>query len=669
MSTLATKAQYDKLVETLNKYVDQYYKDNESAIGDSEFDSMYLEIEEIENENPEWIRIDSPTQKVMGGADNSFEKVKHAVSMLSLGKSMNIIDLHKFMNYLRSLDIFNVSIEGKLDGLACKLVYSYGRLKQGATRGDGTIGEDITQTVLMIPAIPKVINNNDEYFEVRGEIFLPKSGLSEINMALALANARGYKNVRNAASGILRSKTPEAGQAFYLKFGAYMLVDADQKGFETHNEAMDYLKTLEFTIVNQLDNKMCLYEVNGDAKSFEEVLASIEYYCNELAENRPNLDFDIDGIVFKANKFVDQKRLGLKTNCPNWATAYKFPAMTAVTILEGVDWLLGSKGNITPVARVKTVNLCGVDISNVTLHNIEEINRLGAKIGDHVTISRQGDVIPKIINVLVDLRVGTETDIIVPKHCPTCGGEVTENGIFIRCDNGGCSGRLAGRIENLVTKLEIKDLGVGIIEKMVEAKLVTDPADIFSLTIEDIAALDRTGTKTATKIVKNIEKAKSAPLAKLIAGLTIPGVGDNSGKNLSKRYGTLTAFSMAKFDELVEIQDMGPTGAQKIIDWLAEPLNIISLSKMALTGIGSTPEAAPSGDKLQGKTFAFTGALSVGRKEIVKLIEDNGGIESSIKKGLEYLILGDGGKEAKAAKAEGFGAKIINESEFMEMLK
>lgn len=656
------QTQMEKLYTEIEKHIRLYYVENNPEISDAEFDSLIAELEELERLHPEFKHENSPTERVNGTADeNTFIKVTHEVPMLSLAKSMNIDEVNAWLAGKGEVDEF--SLEPKLDGLACKLVYKKGVLVQAATRGDGIIGEDITATAMLIPNIPKTLEKNYD-MEVRGEVFLPKSGLDAVNKVIVRPTP--YKNVRNAASGILRSKTPVKEICQNLKFGAYMLVHFHMYGTPSHTEAMDFIQDLGFTTTNHLDENFCLYRVSNGATAKQ----MINDYFEQIAGIRDSLDFEIDGMVIKANSYSAQRKLGSKSYVPNWATAYKFPAMEAITVVEDVEWLLGNKGNITPRAKVKPIKIGGVTVTYITLHNIDEMAKLGVMIGDHVVIERRGDVIPKIVRVLKDMRTGTEKTISIVHVCPVCGNEISWNGIFPCCNNTECGGRQVFRIENFVKALEIDNFGITAIEKAVEAGKISDVADIYDLKVEDLADLERMGKRSAQKIVTNIEKSKFAPLARVITGLTIKGIGDNSGKILAKRYGTLDNFMAAKYEELVELQDMGDISATNIVNWLADANNQTVLIKLIAREIGMVQEEEKTTDgKLTGLTFAFTGSLSIGRKEFIKLIEDNGGIESSIKKGLHYLILGDGGKEAKAEKARKYGAEVINEQQFNEMIK
>jgi DNA ligase (NAD+) len=648
------------LCKLINDYNDQYYQGNESEISDEEFDQYLIELQKLEAVYPQYKLPDSPTEKVGGKAENTFNQVVHDVVMLSLGKCMNIMELTKWFNEIKAkfVDVFNFEI--KIDGLACKLIYEDGRLVLAATRGDGSVGEDITATAMLIPNIPKNINRKG-HIEIRGEVFLTKTGFEEINKTAE----KVYKNVRNAASGILRAKIPNPKLCKHLKFGAYMVLGTDE--FDTHRESMRYLESIGF------DTAASLVKLSFDDVSFiENPMKEIERVFKVIEGQRDSLDFDIDGVVIKAAKYDDQERLGYKQNIPNWATAFKFESMRRITQVVEVQDLLGNKGNITPRAVLNPpVEIGGSTITKPTLHNYEEIKRLGLKIGDYVVVERRGDVIPKITKVLTELRTGIETDVVVPTVCPECGEKLNTNGVFMRCDNPNCSGRQSAKIENFVRALEIEEYGPGIIQKTIDAGKVIDVADIFNLTIDDLAGLERMGKRSATKVVNNIQAAKNAPLYQILAGLTIKNVGVETGKDLANKYKTIDKFLNAKYDELTSIPGIGPETSQYIMNWLSDSTHKQLIEKLFVMGIGMVGEVVKelSSNKLGGKKFAFTGSLSTPRAKVEKLIEDNGGESFGIKKGLDYLILGDGGKEHKAERAKSYGAKIINEQEFLDMLK
>ena len=651
---MVSKTYYNTLINNLLRYSKEYYENNNSLISDADFDSLFVEAKNIEAAHPEWLRNDSPTINVMGKASSGLPEVKHDPAMLSLGKAMDFNELFAWLKSAKANGAKELFCECKHDGLACKLVYKNGKFVQAATRGDGHVGEDVTITCAYIPSIPKMIDNKDEYFEVRGEVFLTKSGMAEINKV----NVKQFKNVRNAASGILRKLEPNENEAKHLVFSAYML--PYDKQHMTHSESMEYLGRLGFKRTNNFVKNISI-DMNS---SYEDIIHDLFVETNSA---RDDMDFDIDGMVLKIDDYDLQHELGEKRSVPNWAIAYKFPQQEKLTILKSVEWLLGSKGNITPLAHIDTVNIFGADVSAATLHNCKEIERLDVKIGDHVIVTRRGDVIPKIIGVSKDMRDGTEKSIAIPTHCPVCGSPVVNNGVFIRCDNESCVGRLSGRVENLVKALDIKNFGGKVIDKLIEENKLKSPADIFKLVADDISSLDRMGTKSAEKIITNINKARNASLDLVIAGLTIPGVGVAAGKDLANKYKTLDKFKDAEFNDLVTMNDIGETTATNIIDWLGN--NSSYVDDLINYNIATeVQELVTTTNKLSASVFAFTGKLSISRKEMEANIVDNGGTVSSINKTINYLIIGDNAVQTKIDKAKKYGAQIISESEFMKML-
>ena len=651
---MVSKTYYNTLINNLLRYSKEYYENNNSLISDADFDSLFVEAKNIEAAHPEWLRNDSPTINVMGKASLGLPEVKHDPAMLSLGKAMDFNELFAWLKSAKANGAKELFCECKHDGLACKLVYKNGKFVQAATRGDGHVGEDVTITCAYIPSIPKMIDNKDEYFEVRGEVFLTKSGMAEINKV----NVKQFKNVRNAASGILRKLEPNENEAKHLVFSAYML--PYDKQHITHSESMEYLGKLGFKRTNNFVKNISI-DMNS---SYEDIIHDLFVETNSA---RDDMDFDIDGMVLKIDDYDLQHELGEKRSVPNWAIAYKFPQQEKLTILKSVEWLLGSKGNITPLAHIDTVNIFGADVSAATLHNCKEIERLDVKIGDHVIVTRRGDVIPKIIGVSKDMRDGTEKSIAIPTHCPVCGSPVVNNGVFIRCDNESCVGRLSGRVENLVKALDIKNFGGKVIDKLIEENKLKSPADIFKLVADDISNLDRMGTKSAEKIITNINKARNASLDLVIAGLTIPGVGVAAGKDLANKYKTLDKFKDAEFNDLVTMNDIGETTATNIIDWLGN--NSSYVDDLINYNIATeVQELVTTTNKLSASVFAFTGKLSISRKEMEANIVDNGGTVSSINKTINYLIIGDNAVQTKIDKAKKYGAQIISESEFMKML-
>ena len=649
-----TKEYYNLLVNKLINYENQYYNEDNSTVSDAEFDSLLKILYKFEKAHPNWKRSDSPTNRVMGQTTKNLKEVTHKIPLLSLGKAMDFDELKKELYRMYKLGVKDFFVECKHDGLACKLIYENYKLVLGATRGNGKVGNDVTLTCLQIPSIPKKIA--EQNLEVRGEIFLTKSGLTAINKYIANTKGQEKKNVRNTASGLLREENPDPEKSKYLLFSGYMALTDD----DSHSESMKHIKNLGFYTTNDF-----VKTKNFHIDDFNICFDRICKFINEIYELRDSLDFDIDGMVIKANKKVDQAKLGNKETVPNWAIAYKFPQVEKVTILRSVRWDIGDKGNLTPVAFFDTVNICGADINNATLHNIEEINRLNLKIGDKITVTRRGDVIPKVVKSHIDLRDGTETSIEIPTNCPVCNEPLTRQDVYIRCDNNNCAARISGKLLDFLNKLEVKDVGQTIIKALVNLKKLKTFGDLYRLKESDIVVIERQGEVSAKKIVSRIQDSKSASIDKVIAGLGIPNIGVTTGNVLAKTFKTLENFKQAKYEQLICISDIGETTAYNIINWIKKNQDV--LQDLIDLNIGKQIEMK-SGN-LNNKTFAFTGTLSSPRKTMQNFIEENGGINSSIKKGLNYLLIGEGAKEEKINKAKNYGAKIISEKEFFNMIK
>lgn len=656
---LTAREKYNLLIDQLIKYENQYYNSELVDLTDAEFDSLYYEAQFIEQNHKDWIREDSPTKRVMGSINTTDKEVTHKIPCLSLAKAMNFDELQKWLKNLNNFGINEFFVESKHDGLACVLRYSQGRFIQAATRGNGLVGKDVTKICWQIDSIPKIIDYKKD-LEVRGEIFLTKSGLEKINEYIKKYSPRELikKNVRNTASGLLNDKNPSIEKSKYLQFAAYMSLDNE---CVNHKASMLFLKELGFKITNDFVNN---FIINFYGKDFNTLMTKLKKKLNDINDMRDSLDFEIDGLVIKVNYYAEQKKLGNKQTVPNWAVAYKFPQEEKVSILKDIRWDLGSKGTLTPVAIIETVNILGADVSNVTLHNIEEINRLNIKIGDHITVTRRGDVIPKIINVLTDLRTGNEQDIIIPEICPICKEKLKFEEVYIRCDNDKCKGRIVGKIVDFVTKLDIKDFGEKLITALVNRNVLNSIADIYYLKANDISVLDKQGTVSANKVIDHINKSRQAPLAKIISGLGIANIGEMAGKDLAKFYKSLSNFKNAKYQELTSINNIGSTVASNIINWINQNNDLLD----QLINLNLGIDLSNNQGKLANKTFAFTGALSISRKKFQELIEENGGINSSIKQGLNYLIIGNGAKQPKIDKAKKYNAQIITEQDFNNLL-
>lgn len=654
-----------KLQSLIKKQNKVYFDDSsDNNITDSLYDQLLQELKDLENKYPQYKDVNSPTVNIGENVENTFNKVTHTILMQSLDKVLTFDDFIKWAKKMINNNINNFNFQYKYDGLANELVYKNGKLAQGSTRGNGLIGEDNTATVSLIPNIPHLISQDffkDNEVKITGEIILLKEGFEIINKTLP--EEFRYKNVRNAASGILKNKIPNKDFVKYLRFMPYGLYINDDLYFNNYTTAINQLKSIFNIDFN--------YELNLNNLSINEKYKKLEQFAKDkfdsIYNNRENLPFDIDGIVIKADIYTDWQRLGKGKKYPNYAIAYKFPAMEAISVLIDVEWLLGGKGTITPRAKIKPVSIGGTAITNPTLHNMEIIKSLDLKIGDHVIVSRHGDVIPEIDSVIKELRTGNEKKIIPPSVCPICKQPLTFNKTFIRCDNAYCEGRKLSKIENFVKAMEIDNFGPALIEKLYNIGKISVFTDIYKINKEDISQLDKMGDRSAEKVINNINKSKNNTLDKIINGLMIPNVSIEKSKILMDKYKTLDKFIKCTYDELIDLPTFGDIITNNILNYLSNSIHIDLINTLIdLDIIGK--EKSIKGI-LKNQTFCFTGKLSTSRAEMEKIIIDNGGIISSIKKGTDYLIIGEGAKEHKIEKANINEIKVISEEEFYDLLK
>lgn len=659
------KQRIERLRELINYHNEKYFIEDNPEISDETYDQLLVELKQLEDTYPQYQTFKSPTQTVGAYAQNTFNPVQHKIPMLSLGKVHNLGEFDDWMDKKIEEMINEYFAELKMDGLAIDLEYEDSDLIVGATRGNGRVGDDVTATVNAIKDIPKRIEGFTGH--VRGEIYLKKSMLESINTARVLEGKNKFANVRNAAAGLLRRKEVTEENAS-LSFAAYGLVI---EGEELKSYSDTTLKLEEMGIPTVASLASTYINVNNNTETTKMAFSEFFKYVESI---RDKLDYEIDGIVIKANKIEDQKRLGSKSNAPEWAVAYKFPAQSKTTKLLDVEWTMGNKGNITPNARIEPVEIGGTTVRNVTLHNLEELKRLELMIGDTIIVSRRGDVIPKVEGIVKDLRTGEEEQIVPPHECPSCSSPTLEKGAYLRCSAGtSCEYMTFARIQNFVQALEIDGFGPKVIEKILEHGFAKELVDIFDLTVEQLSEIERMGKRSATKLINNIQAAKEVPYERILMGMTIPGVGSSTSEDLVAKYGEpvnllnllLMEYHIA-VSELSSIEGIAEKSADKILTWLRE--NQDTLVKLSEKGIGKMEEIVTSSNKLEGMVFATSGKVSTPRKQLEAMIVDNGGQFTSIKKGITHFIAGDGAKEAKITKAESLGAKVIDEATFIEMV-
>lgn len=660
------KVEYLMAVKLLNKYNVEYYVDDNPTVPDAEYDRVMKVVELYEKENPEDMAIDSPTQKVGGTVSEKFQTVLHLKPMLSLGNSFNEEDTSKFFEDISEehSDV-EYSAEYKMDGLALSIIYEDGILVRGATRGDGTEGEDITENVKTIRNVPLRLDTDTppKLLEIRGEVVFPKKEFDKLNDKLRAEGKKTYVNPRNAAAGACRNLDSRITRQRALKFFCYGFGQSSEKDFGcSHSESMDKLKGMGITIC---DDSIV-------TKKFSDI---IDFYKKTMI-NRDSLPYDIDGVVYKVNKYELQDEIGSISKSPKWATAYKFPAQEEMTVILDIDIQVGRTGALTPVARLKPVFVGGVTVSNATLHNFDEIVRLDVRIGDTVVVRRAGDVIPQVVSVIQDKRPNNTITFNEPSSCPCCGSPVArmDGQVSLKCQGGMlCGPQKVGAFQHYAKRdaMNIDGLGDANIEKLVQLGFMNELVDIFSLKDkkDDLVALDGFGEKTFNNIVKSIEKSKETTLDRMIYSLGITEVGRSLSKTLAKSLKTWEAFLEADFNTLIELKDVGEISANYILEFQKKFKSNEPLQELMQQGIHwPAMEDSELSSKFKDVTFVITGTLSQGRDYYKDLVEANGGkVSGSVSANTHYLLAGDkaGSKLEKADKA---GVQIISDIEFMDFV-
>ena len=657
--------QVEQLRKQLNEYAYQYYVLDEPTISDADYDKLYQQLLILETAHPGLITSDSPTQRVGDKPLDGFKQIKHQTPMLSLGNvffEQELIDFDKRLVELAELGQIEYSAEPKLDGLAVSIIYINGRLQQAATRGDGSVGEDITTNVKTIKAIPLRLRGDDipEKIEVRGEVIMTKSGFDAYNRQAEIKGEKTFVNPRNAAAGSLRQLDPKKTARRPLMFYAYMVL-TEQLRFDTHFDTLNWAKSLGIP-VNKLNQV-----VSGAQGCFE--------YFNMIGEKRSSLDYDIDGVVYKVNDFALQNKLGFVTKSPRWATAHKFPAQEASTVIENIDVQVGRTGSITPVARLKPVVVGGVTVTNATLHNEDEIRRKDVRIGDSVFVRRAGDVIPEVVKVILQKRPENTPEFIMPSHCPVCGTELhkIEGEAVLRCPAGlYCDAQRKEAIKHFASRkaLDIDGLGDKLVELMVDEGLIKTPADLFLLQHSDISALERMGSKSATNLLQAIEKSKHTSLDKFVYALGIREVGEATALTLAQQLKTIESIQTTNVEQLEQLPDIGPIVARRITQFFAEQHNHSIIQQLLSSGISwdEIETASEESQPLLGKTIVLTGSLSKFTRATAKqkLIKLGAKVAGSVSKNTDILVAGEKAG-SKLTKAQSLGVLIKDENWLEEL--
>jgi DNA ligase (NAD+) len=657
-----------ELKELINNANYQYYVYDNPEITDSEYDRLFHELKAIEQANPSLLTIDSPTQRVGGVALDKFEQVTHAIAMLSLD---NVFDADEFASFSKRVsDWLNTdqeqvfAAEPKLDGLAISLRYENGVLVQAATRGDGAIGEDVTINVRTIKTVPLRLkgDNFPKVIEIRGEIFMPKAGFEALNKSQIAEGKKPFVNPRNAAAGSLRQLDSKITATRPLEIYCYGLGElVGMQRPQSHSEAMALIASWGCRVSPELQT------VTG----VDDCLA----YIQQLGEKRDSLPYEIDGVVFKVDNFELQDRLGFVSRAPRWAIAYKFPAQEEMTQVEDIEVQVGRTGAITPVARLKPVFVGGVTVSNATLHNEDEIRRKDVRVGDTVIVRRAGDVIPEVVQVVMAKRPEQTVEYQMPTHCPVCGSvaEKEEGEAVLRCSGGlYCGAQQKEAIKHFASRkaLDVDGLGDKLVEQLVDEGLISNAADLFSLSVEQIAALERMGQKSAENLVNALQAAKQTRFARFLYALGIREVGEATARSLSLHFESLDALKQADVDALVEIEDVGPIVAKHIVTFFKQAHNLEVIERLLDAGVNWPQEQKQQSDsELAGKTVVLTGTLEqMSRSEAKeKLLALGAKVAGSVSKKTDYVVAGrDAG--SKLTKAESLGIEVVDEATLIEWL-
>lgn len=666
MSNIPVQVEIESLVKEINRHNYQYHALDNPVVSDAEYDSMMRRLIALEKDNPEYVTPESPTQRVGSAPLSEFAPAVHEIPMLSLDNAFTETDFNDFVR--RAKDIVGADIpityacEVKLDGLAISLLYRNGVLVRGATRGDGTTGEDVTLNVRTIPSIPLVLQgtNHPELLEVRGEIYMPKSGFHAYNKKAAESGEKTFVNPRNAAAGSMRQLDPRLTASRPLEMCAYAVGVVD--GFEMpdlHTESLAQLRKWGFKINNELST----------ANSVEECIA----YYKAIMAKRSDLGYDIDGVVFKVDHAALREELGFVSRAPRWAIAYKFPAEEATTILKDVEFQVGRTGAITPVGKLDPVFVGGVTVSNVTLHNEDEINRLSLKIGDTVIISRAGDVIPRCSGNVPGLRPDNARAVVFPALCPVCGSktEKPEDEAVYRCTGGFiCPAQRKEAITHFASRKAMNIDGVGekIADQLVDAGMITSIADLYLITKEKWAGLDRMGEKSAQNILDALQASLKTTLAKFVFALGIRSVGESTAATLAKHFGSLDAIQDADLDSLQTAPDVGPTTAQYIFNFFRDERNVKTIESLLASGI-HWPATEAGSNALAGQTFVLTGTLEKMDRNAAKdhLVSLGAKVSGSVSKKTSIVVAGPGAG-SKLADATSLNIPVKDEAWLIELL-
>ena len=649
-----------ELRRELNQANYEYYVKDDPTMSDYDYDHKLRRLEELEGAHPELVTPDSPTQRVGGKALESFQQVTHRVPLESLQDVFDFDELRAFDQRVRGVEPqVSYSVEPKVDGLSVALEYQDGQFVRGATRGDGLVGEDVTENLKTVKSIPLSIPDVPGTLIVRGEVYMPKKVFHALNEEREKRGEALFANPRNAAAGSLRQLDPKIAAQRRLDIAVFNIQWAENEDFHSHTEGINYLADKGFKVIPHV---IC--------STIEEAVEQVK----AIGEGRENYPFDIDGAVIKVDDLAQRQTLGSTAKFPRWAAAYKYPPEVKPSRLTDIVIQVGRTGVLTPKAVLEPVRLAGTTVTNATLHNQDFITEKDIRIGDTVLVRKAGEIIPEVLSVVMEKRPVDAVPYRFPEVCPECGAPVArdEDGAHIRCTGAECPAQLLRNLAHFASRdaMDIEGLGIAVVENLVKAGLVKTPGDLYFLREEDVAELERMGKKSAQNLLSAIEKSKSQDLSRLLFAFGIRQVGQKAGKILAQRFGSLDNLQSATVEELTQVDDIGAITAQSIVDWFASPQSQHLIARLKEAGVNMQAEQKGEDQRFAGKTFVLTGTLDrFTRAEATKMIEDRGGkAAGSVSKKTTYVVAGEAAG-SKLRKAQELGVPVLTQEEFLALME